>query len=71
MHAGCQRAHLRALQQMVDLFVHRGKIMLRRDLELNQADIIVAGNNTRAGAGSQHAFNAGRALVWRIAAAQL
>ena len=40
-------------------------------LELNQADIIMAGHDTRPGTGSQHAFDARGALIRGVTAAQL
>ena len=47
------------------------KVLACRDAEFNQADIIVAGDNTRARTGGQHAFNTRGALIRRIATAQL
>ena len=47
------------------------EVLARRHLELNQADVVVAGDNTRARTGGQYAFNTGRALIRGIAAAQL
>ena len=71
MDAKRQRTQLRALQQQVDLFVQDGEVMLLWELNLNQAHIIVAGDDARPGSGGQHTLDAGRTLFWLIAAAQL
>ena len=54
-----QRTQLRALQQQVDLFVQDGEVMMLGQLNLNQAHIIVAGDDARPGPRSQHTLDAG------------
>ena len=71
MHANCQWTHLSTFQDLVDLFMRQFEILTGRHLKLNQTDIIVAGDNTRASTGSQHAFNARGTLIRRVATAQL
>ena len=66
-----QRTHLGAFQDRVDLFMRQPEVLARRNLELNQANVVVAGNNTRPGTGGQHALNARGALIRGVAAAQL
>ena len=69
MYANGQRTHLGTFQDGVDIFVCQFEILARRHLELNQADVIMAGDNARARAGCQHAFNAGGTLIRRVATA--
>ena len=71
MHANRQRAQLRAFENLIQLFMRQFEILTSRHLEFNQADVVVTGDNTRAGAGCQHALNARRTLVRGVAAAQL
>ena len=71
MHANCQWTHLRAFQDLVDLFMRQFEILAGGHLKLNQADIIMAGDNTRTSTGGQHAFNARGTLIRRVATAQL
>jgi hypothetical protein len=47
------------------------EILAGRHLELNQADVVMAGDNTRPGTGSQHALNARGTLIRGVATAQL
>ena len=47
------------------------EILARGHLELNQTDVVVAGDNTRARTGRQHALDTRRALIRGIATAQL
>lgn len=58
MHANCQRAHLGTLEDKIDFFMRQFEVLARWNLELNQANVIMAGDNTRPGTRSQHAFNA-------------
>ena len=71
MHANRQWTHLGTFQDLVDLFMRQFEILTGGHLKLNQADIIVAGDNTRTSTGGQHAFNARGALIRRVATAQL
>ncbi len=71
MHTYRQGTQLGALQDQVDLFMRQLEVLARRDLELNQADVIMAGDDARACPGSQHALDARRALFRVVAAAQL
>jgi hypothetical protein len=47
------------------------EIVAGRHLELNQADVVMAGDNPRPGTGGQYALNARGTLFRRVAAAQL
>ncbi len=47
------------------------EVLARRHLELNQTDVVMAGDDTRAGTGRQHALNARGALIRGVTAAQL
>ncbi|MNG78200.1 hypothetical protein D3C79_367650 [compost metagenome] len=58
MNADGQGFDLRALQHQIQLFLRQLEIMLAGDAQLNQAHVIMAGDNLRARAGSQHAFDA-------------
>ncbi|SAD21636.1 Uncharacterised protein [Enterobacter hormaechei] len=69
MHANGQRTHLGTFQDGVDIFVRQFEILARRYLELNQADVIVAGDNARARTGCQHALDASGTLIRRVATA--
>ena len=71
MHANGQRTHLGAFEDRVDIFMRQLEVLACRHLELNQADVVVAGDNTRPGTGRQHAFNTRRALIRGVTAAQL
>ena len=71
MHANGQRTHLGAFQDRVDIFMRQLEVLARRHLKLNQADVVVAGDNTRPGTGRQHALNARGALIRGVTAAQL
>ncbi|MNZ75619.1 hypothetical protein D3C78_940990 [compost metagenome] len=46
-------------------------VLARRHLELNQADIIVTGDNARARTRCQNAFDARGTLIRRVATPQL
>ena len=71
MHPHRQRAQLGTFKDKIQLLVRQLEILTGGHLELNQADIIMAGDNSRAGAGRQHALNARGALLRRVATAQL
>ncbi|MNP39236.1 hypothetical protein D3C76_1328040 [compost metagenome] len=62
VHPHRQRADVGPLQDQVDLFMRLFEIMSGRDEEFDQADIVMAGDDTRPRAGGQHALNTGRAL---------
>lgn len=47
MYANRQRTHLSTFEDRVDIFMRQFEVLARRDLELNQADVVVAGDNTR------------------------
>jgi len=66
----CQWFDLCALERQIHLFLHLGKIVLRRNGQLYQTDIIVAGDNFSAGAGRQHPLDPGRPLLGLVTAAQ-
>ena len=47
------------------------EVLIGSDKQFNQADIVMAGDNPRAGAGGQYALNTRRTLLRVITAAQL
>ncbi len=71
MHAHRQRTHLGTLQDLVNILMRQLKVLAGRNLKLNQADVVMAGHNTRPGTRSQYAFNTRRSLIRRVATTQL
>ncbi len=59
VHTHGERAHLGALQDQVDLFMRLFEIMSGRNEEFDQADVVMAGNDTRPCAGGQDALDTG------------
>ncbi|MNG95396.1 hypothetical protein D3C76_1853570 [compost metagenome] len=54
-----QRFDLCALEHQIQLFLRQLEVMLRRNAEFDQADIIMAGDNFGTGTGSQYALDTG------------
>lgn len=71
MNANRQRADLRTLQYVQRLLMRQFEILIRGHQQFNQADIVMAGDNARTGAGRQYALNARGALFRVVAAPQL
>ncbi|VTN12943.1 Uncharacterised protein [Raoultella terrigena] len=57
MHANGQRAQLGAFKDKIQLLVRQLEILARGHLELNQAHVVMAGDDPRSGPGGQNAFN--------------